>query len=91
MDELAPLIDVVDAKVLQGFEVELTFANGEVRTIDLSPFLWGPMFETIRDDYTQFLRFTVSSEAGTVVWPNGADLSPRTLYAESTLAVKATS
>jgi hypothetical protein len=89
MDELAPLIDVTAVRVLARYVVELEFANGETRVIDLEPFLWGEMFEPLRADYDLFRKVRVDAEAGTVVWPNSADLSPRTLYAESKPAVPA--
>ena len=89
MSEFEPLIDVTDVRVLSRYLVELTFANGDVRVIDLEPFLWGEMFEPLLADYTLFRSVRVDPEAGTIVWPNGADLSPRTLYAESKPAVPA--
>lgn len=87
MTELAPVIDVIDVRVLSRYVVELAFANGEVRVIDLEPSLWGEMFEPLVADYELFRSLRVDPEAGTIVWPNGADLSPRTLYAESKPAV----
>ena len=57
--------------------------------IDLEPYLWGPVFEPIRADYKTFLDIAVDPRAGTVSWPNGADISPCTLYAESKPAVPA--
>jgi hypothetical protein len=89
MDELHPLIDVVAARVLARYVVELEFENGEVRVIDLEPYLWGEMFEPLLRDYELFRAVAVDEEAGTISWPNGADLSPRTLYAESKPAVPA--
>lgn len=83
MTNLEPLIDVTAVRVVTGHVVELTFADGQVRVIDLEPMLWGEMFEPIRLDYDLFRRVHVDAEAGTIVWPNGADLSPRMLYAES--------
>lgn len=89
MSDLAPLIDVGGVRVLARYVVELRFANGEIKVIDLEPLLWGPMFEPLVKDYELFCRVDVDPEAGTIVWPNGADLSPRTLYAESKPAVPA--
>jgi len=34
-----------------------------------------------RSDY--FARVTVDADAGTVTWPNGADMAPEPLYAEA--------
>jgi hypothetical protein len=89
--ELARLIDVSHVRVLARYVVELTFADGAVRVIDLEPFLWGPMFEPLKADYGLFRQVAVDSDAGTIVWPNGADLSPRTLYTESKPVVPSTS
>ena len=83
MTELAPLIDVKDVRLLARYVVELTFADGSERVIDLEPLLWGPMFEPLLADYELFRQVTVDPDAGTIVWPNGADISPRTLFAES--------
>lgn len=88
-DELEPLIDVTGVRVLARYVVELNFEDGAVRVIDLEPLIWGPIFEPIRADYRLFLAVTVDPRAGTIVWPSGADLSPRTLYAESKPVVPA--
>ena len=89
MTDLEPLIDVTGVRVLARYVVELTFADGSVRVIDLEPLLWGPMFEPLVANYSLFRRVDVDTEAGTIAWPNGADISPRTLYAESKPAVPA--
>ncbi len=89
MTELAPLIDVTDVRLLARYVVELTFAHGSERVIDLEPLLWGPMFEPLLADYELFRQVTVDPDAGTIVWPNGADISPRTLFAESRPTVPA--
>jgi hypothetical protein len=76
------IIDVTDVEVLRDRVVRLTFDNGEVREIDLAPLLWGPAFESLHDD-DAFREVRVDPEAGTIVWPNGADISPYTLYEQS--------
>ena len=77
------VIDVTAARVLARYVVELTFETGETKVIDLEPLLRGPVFEPLLDDYALFKRLRVDPEAGTIVWPNGADVSPRTLYRRS--------
>ena len=89
MSDLAPLIDVTDVRILARYVVELTFADGSERVIDLEPLLWGPMFEPLVSDYDLFRQVTVDPDAGTIVWPNGADISPRTLFSESRPTVPA--
>jgi hypothetical protein len=84
-----PIIDVTSVRVLARYIVELTFENGETKVIDLEPLLEGPVFDPLTRDYGLFTQVRVDPEAGTVVWPNGADVSPRTLYAESKPAVPA--
>lgn len=58
----------------------LCFANGEVRRFDLSPYLSYPAFEPLRN-----AGFFMLAECGhgTVVWPEGIDFDPDTLYIES--------
>lgn len=87
MSEPGPVIDVTSVRVLSRYVVELGFADGEVRVVDLEPLLWGEMFEPLLADYELFRDVHVDPEAGTIVWPNGADLSPRTVYAESKSAL----
>lgn len=82
-------IDVVGVRVLSRYVLELTFSNDEVRVIDLESSLWGPAFEPLLADYDLFTAVHVDDEAGTIVWPNGADLSPEGLYAKSKPAVPA--
>jgi hypothetical protein len=64
----------------QGHVVTLTFTDGTVRTLDLSEYLRGPVFESILRDPNEFRRVRVDPELGTIVWPNGADLDPDVLY-----------
>ncbi len=62
---------------LEGYRLRLTLTDGSVIERDLSALLDGPVFEPIRHDPALFRAARV--EAGTVVWPNGADLCPDVL------------
>jgi Protein of unknown function (DUF2442) len=73
-------MDITDVEVLHDHVVRLRFADGSERTIDLDPYLYGPIFAEIRADPTVFAAVHVDAEAGTIVWPNGADLAPDVLY-----------
>jgi hypothetical protein len=77
------IIDVIQARILARYIVELTFETGETKEIDLEPLLRGSVFEPLIHDYQLFRQLRVDPEAGTIVWPNGADVSPRTLYQRS--------
>lgn len=77
---MEPLIDIVGVRVLARYILELTFETGEVKVLDVEPLLEGPIFEPPIRDYGLFKQVRVDDEAGTIVWPNGADISPRTLY-----------
>lgn len=81
--------DVVDVEVLRARTVRLTFETGEVRELDLTPLLWGPAFAAIADDDDLFAQLAIDRELGTIVWPNGADISPATLYRHSEPAARA--
>ena len=67
-------------KLLAGFKVHLTFTDGKERDVDLEPYLWGPVFEPIRNDPQMFAAVRVDEEGDTICWPNGADIAPETLY-----------
>jgi hypothetical protein len=74
------LVRVKGVEVLDGFKVLLTFTNDAQKVIDLDTYLRGPVFEPIRSDAKMFRAVRVDEEAGTIVWPNGADVDPDVLY-----------
>lgn len=65
---------------LEGYAVRLEFTDGTQKTIDLEPFLHGPVFEPMRGDLQAFRAVSVDAQMGTIVWPNGADIDPDVLY-----------
>jgi hypothetical protein len=69
---------VVRAENRGDFRIRVTFSDGSQNTIDVRQWLDGPMFEPLKNP-EYFERFFV--DGGTVVWPNGADIAPETLYA----------
>lgn len=70
---------VVAVKVVRPYVLEVTFGDGTRRQVNVEPLLYGEMFEPLRDP-ALFGQASVDPELGTVVWPNGADLSPEFLY-----------
>ncbi len=74
---------LIDAEPLSGYTVRVRFEDGTNGDLDLSYLLdYGGVFEPLRDpDYFRELR--VDPEAGTITWPNQADIAPETLYAHT--------
>lgn len=71
------LLRIKEAKALPGLKLRLTLSDGRVIERDVAPLLEGPIFERVKADPAEFAR--ARAEAGTVVWPNGADLCPDVL------------
>jgi Protein of unknown function (DUF2442) len=80
---------ITEADVLDGYRIRLRFEDGTVGIVDLEDRLWGPMFESLRDPAV-FRRVRVEPQAGTITWPNGADLAPDMLYREASRPTAAT-
>ena len=68
---------VIRSEYRAGYLIHLTFNDGVEETIDFARWLDGPVFEPLKD-LTYFQRFFL--DAGTVSWPNGADIAPETLH-----------
>ena len=70
---------VTDVNAVEPYILDVTFSDGTCRRVDIEPLLVGEMFQPLRDP-EMFRKASVDMELGTVVWPNGADLSPEFLY-----------
>ena len=64
---------------LDGYELEISFQNGESRRFDVKPYLGRGVFVRLCD-LAVFRRVRVV--AGSIEWPGGLDLSYDTLYVE---------
>ena len=76
------LVDITGVEVVGEYRLRLTFADGTVGEVDFGEREWGGVFEPLRDQM-YFARVAVDPEAGTIAWPNGADMAPEPLYAEA--------
>ena len=76
---------IVGARVTGPFQVALEFTDGSTGTVDLTAWIGGRggVFAPLQNQ-AFFARVTVDREAGTIVWPNGADLDPDMLYEGAT-------
>jgi hypothetical protein len=71
---------LTEAQPLDCNAVHVHFEDGTTADVDLSYLLdYGGVFEPLRDP-AYFARLRADAEAGTIVWPNGADIAPETLY-----------
>ncbi len=77
--------DVVDARHIEGYKIELAFEDGRKGVVDLKDYAKkGGLFSRFEDmDY--FRRFYVNGDLGALCWPDGLDIAPETLYHEATL------
>ena len=77
---------LVDARAGDGHQVFVRFEDGLVAEVDLAYLLdYGGVFEPLRD-LGYFRQLRADPEAGTIVWPNQADIAPETLYQRAKLA-----
>lgn len=74
---------LTEATPLEDYRVRVCFEDGISADVDLSYLLdYGGVFAPLSDrDYFRTLR--ADPEAGTIVWPNAADVAPETLYARA--------
>ena len=81
---------LTEAKPLEGYVVHVRFEDGTTADVDLSYLLdYGGVFEPLRDPIF-FAQLRSDAAAGTIVWPNDADVAPETLYAHARGSASAT-
>lgn len=66
-------------EITGSYTLKVEFEDGTEQQIDFRPVLHGALFGPLQDPAT-FNAVTLESEAGTLVWPNGADFDPATLH-----------
>lgn len=74
---------LIEAKPTEGYAVHVQFEDSTSADVDLSYLLdYGGVFEPLRDP-EYFRRLRADPNAGTIIWPNEADIAPETLYARA--------
>lgn len=74
---------LTEAKPLGGYRIRVRFEDGTSGEVDLSYLLdYGGVFAPLRDP-GYFRQLRADPEAGTIVWPNEADIAPEALYAQA--------
>lgn len=82
--------NLAEATPLDGYVVHVRFEDGTAADVDLSYLLdYGGIFAPLRDP-AYFARLRADAEAGTIVWPNDADIAPETLYSHAQHRLTAT-
>lgn len=74
------MINVIAAKYLHDYKIEITFDDGKKGVVDL--------FETLKNDHRAIFKELLDKEkfrqfevkADTIVWRSGLDLAPEFLY-----------
>jgi hypothetical protein len=75
------LVDIVEARALDGYRLWLRFEDGTQGDVDVARLVrFEGVFAPLRDRL-RFAEVRVDPELGTVCWPGGADLDPDVLYA----------
>ena len=76
MDKLVP---ITGAEVIGDHQLRLTFADGLIGDINFAGRNWRGVSEPLADSGF-FAQVRIDPEIRTVVWPNGYDMAPETLY-----------
>lgn len=71
---------VIAVQANPDYMLTLAFANGEIRTFDVKPYLNVGIFQELQD---QRVFNSVRLFLGSIQWKNGQDLCPDTLYLDS--------
>ena len=78
------MFDVVDARYVDGYVLELRFENGKKGMFDFSSYIKkGGVFARFAD-LPYFKLFFVNKDLGVLCWPEGQDIAPETLYHAAT-------
>ncbi len=73
------LVAPVAVEVIGAHKLRVTFKDGLVGDIDFTGRHWRGVSEPLADP-AFFAQARVDPEIRTVVWPNGFDMAPETLY-----------
>jgi hypothetical protein len=74
-----PIHRVTRFSIVGPYTLTVGFTDGTEQRIDFKPVLRGVLFGPLQDLAT-FEAVALDPEAGTLVWPNGADFDPTTLH-----------
>lgn len=70
---------VQNITLMPPYTLSFRFEDGTEQTINFEPVLHGELYGPLRDQ-NLFSQVKIDPEVRTLVWPNGADFDPATLY-----------
>ncbi|NWF66481.1 MAG: DUF2442 domain-containing protein [Campylobacterales bacterium] len=73
------ILNITDAKYIDGFTVKLYFNNGKEKIVDLQNYIYSkkhPFFQPLKN-VEIFKNFKIHK---TLIWDTGADIAPEYLY-----------
>lgn len=73
------MVGVAEFEIVGPYSLRLTFDDRSECRIDFEPVLYGYYYGPLRD-ISLFNQVRIDPEVHTLVWPNGADFDPATLY-----------
>ena len=65
---------ITKAEYHQEYKIKITFSDNTKNTVDLSKFLWGEIFEPLKD-INNFKKFKIDKDFWVLTWYNWADLA----------------
>jgi hypothetical protein len=77
------IFDVVSARHIRDYELELEFEDGTKGIVDFSQYRnRGGVFSKF-NDMEYFKNFRIDKELGVISWEHGVDIAPETLYSKA--------
>ena len=70
----------IDVKILNNYELEIKFDNGERKIFDVKPYFKFKIFSELKD-FEKFKKVQISGLS--IEWENGEDICPDELYNNS--------
>jgi hypothetical protein len=73
------MIRIIECELVGDYSLFLSFSDGTTKRVNLRDWLFGPVFEPLRDPEA-FAEVRIEEDGETISWPNGADFAPEFLY-----------
>ena len=71
--------DITSVVPLAPYVIRVTFADGEIRDVDIEPLLDKGVFRALREP-ERFAEAHLDPESGVPAWPGGIDLDAEVIY-----------